>query len=264
VESDPAEEVQAPYAHKDLVQHEPILQAQTIEVQHKAHVAMALLCQLKPSQTLASCCSEGAQGGTKHILTLEVDGTNYRQPDVLIFDHPSVTAFLCGQGRTMNYRDSFNTVKQAKAFFREHFNVLDLQAVYHPWEHHCATAAGGGMAKSVHVCIIEALPELYRAQSHMHIQQAQDAPLNQMEVVNASLAVAARQGTDMQVGTPKDGAGTTGVENGTWSTDVLLVLRNLLYDDAIHHGHARHSLWCIRVPAHQYRGRNGLQACTTK
>ncbi len=35
VESDLAEEVQAPYAHKNLVQHDPILQAQMIEAQHK-------------------------------------------------------------------------------------------------------------------------------------------------------------------------------------------------------------------------------------
>ena len=31
MESDPAEEVQALHAHKGLVQHDPILQAQTIE-----------------------------------------------------------------------------------------------------------------------------------------------------------------------------------------------------------------------------------------
>jgi hypothetical protein len=64
-------------------------------------------------------------------LTMEVDGTNYRQLDALISDHPSVTAFFCGQGRTMNYRDPFSTVKQTKAFCREHFNGLDLQVVYH-------------------------------------------------------------------------------------------------------------------------------------
>jgi hypothetical protein len=75
---------------------------------------------------------------------MEVDGTDYHQPDALISDHPLVTAFLCGQGRTMNYRDAFNTVKQAKAFFWKHFNGLDLHAVYHPQEHHCATVAWGG------------------------------------------------------------------------------------------------------------------------
>jgi hypothetical protein len=32
VECGPAEKVQAPYVYKDLVQHDPILQAQTIEV----------------------------------------------------------------------------------------------------------------------------------------------------------------------------------------------------------------------------------------
>jgi hypothetical protein len=102
---------------------------------------MALLGQSKSSQTLVGCCSEGAQGKNKHVLAMEFNQTNYRQPDELISDHPSVTAFLCGQGRMMNYRDTFNTVKQAKAFCQEHFNSLDLQAVYHPREHHCATVA---------------------------------------------------------------------------------------------------------------------------
>jgi hypothetical protein len=58
VESDLAEEVQAPYAHKDLVQHDPILQAQTVEAQRKARVAMVLLCQPMPSQTFMGCCLE--------------------------------------------------------------------------------------------------------------------------------------------------------------------------------------------------------------
>ncbi len=61
----------------------------------------------------------------------------------------------------------------------------------------------------------------------MHTQQAQDVPLNQMEVINTSLAIAARQGTDTQIGTPKEGADNTGVENGAWSSDVLLLLLNL-------------------------------------
>jgi hypothetical protein len=94
VESDPAEEVQALHAHKDLVQHDPILWAQTIEAQHKAHVAMVLLCQPMPSQTLVQSCLEGAQGGIKCVSTMEVDGTDYCQPDALISDHPAVTVFL--------------------------------------------------------------------------------------------------------------------------------------------------------------------------
>jgi hypothetical protein len=84
VESDPAEEVQALYAHKDLVQYDPILRAQTIEVQRKACVAMALLRQPTPSHTPVGCCLEGAQGGTEHVLTMEVNGTNYHQPGALI------------------------------------------------------------------------------------------------------------------------------------------------------------------------------------
>jgi hypothetical protein len=126
VEFDPAEEVQAPYAHKELVQHDPILRAQMIEAQRKARVAMALLCQPMPSQTLVGCRLEGTQGGGEHVSTMEVNGTDYSQPDALISDHPSVTAFLCGQGKTMNYRDPFNTIKQAKAFCQEHFNGLNL------------------------------------------------------------------------------------------------------------------------------------------
>ncbi len=130
----------------------------------------------------------------------------------------------------MNYRDAFNTVKQAKAFCRDHFNGLNLQAIYHPWEHHCATAAWGGRANGVHVCIIKTLPDLYQAQSQMHTQQAQDVLLNQIKLVNVSLAIAARQGTNTQVGAPKEGADTTGVENGTWSSDVWIVLLDLPYD----------------------------------
>ncbi len=71
--------------------------------------------------------------------------------------------------------------------------------------------------------MIKALPELYQAQSQMHTQQAQDIPFNQMEVVNAFPAIAAWQGTDTQIGASEKGEDTTGVENGTWSSDVLLV-----------------------------------------
>ncbi len=102
--SDPAKEVQTLQAHKDIVQHDPILWAQTIEVQFKARVAMELLCQPPTSQTLMNRHVEGAQGRTKCVSTMEVNGTNYRQPDALISDHPAVTVFLWGQGRMMNYR----------------------------------------------------------------------------------------------------------------------------------------------------------------
>jgi hypothetical protein len=190
---------------------------------------MALLHQPTLSQTHVSCCSEGAQGETKRVSTMEVNGTDYCQPDALISDHPAVTHFLWGQGGTINNREALNTVKQAKAFCREHFIGLDLQVVYHPQERHCATATWGGRAKGAHVCIIKALPKLYQAQSQMHAQQAQDVPLNQMEVVNASLVVAAQQGTDTKIGASKEGADTTRVENGSWSSDVLLVLLDLPY-----------------------------------
>jgi hypothetical protein len=73
---------------------------------------------------------------------------------------------------------------------------------------------GGGRAKGVHICIIKVLTELYQAQSQMHAQQAQDVPLNQMEVVNASLAIAAWQGTNTQVGAPKEGGALQGWKMG--------------------------------------------------
>jgi hypothetical protein len=50
-----------------------------------------------PHQTLVDCCLEGAQGGTERVLTMEVDGTGYPQPDALISDHPAFTDFLRGQ-----------------------------------------------------------------------------------------------------------------------------------------------------------------------
>jgi hypothetical protein len=111
VASDPTKEVEALQAHEDVVQHDPILQAQTIEARRKARVAMELLCQPMPPQTLVDHHSEGAQGGYEHVSAMKVDGTNYRQPDALISDHPAVTDFLWGQGRMMNYRKAFNTAK---------------------------------------------------------------------------------------------------------------------------------------------------------
>ncbi len=92
--SNPAKEVQALQAHKDLVQHDPILWAQTIEARCKALVAMALLHQPMSFQTLVDCCLEGAQGWTKPVPTTDVNGTGYCQPNTLISDHPAVTVYL--------------------------------------------------------------------------------------------------------------------------------------------------------------------------
>jgi hypothetical protein len=64
----------------------------------------------------------------------------------------------------------------------------------------------------------------------MHAHQTQDVPLNLMEVINAFPAIAAQQGTDTQIGASEEGAEITGVENGTWSSDVLLMLLDLPYD----------------------------------
>jgi hypothetical protein len=132
---------------------------------------MELLRQPTTHQTLADLCSEGAQGGTECMSTMEVDKTDYHQPDALISDHPAVANFLWSQGRMMNYRAAFNTVKQAKAFCQEHFNGLYLQAVYHPQQHHCATATWGGRPKGTRVRIIKTLPGLFQVQSQIHAQQ---------------------------------------------------------------------------------------------
>jgi hypothetical protein len=67
VASDSAQEVEAFQPHKDVVQHDPILWAQMIEAQRKACVAMELLHQQMPHQTLWDLCSEGAQGGTERM-----------------------------------------------------------------------------------------------------------------------------------------------------------------------------------------------------
>jgi hypothetical protein len=72
------------------------------------------------------------QEGTECMAAMEVNNTNYRQPDALIPNHPAVRNFLQSKGRTMNYRAAFKNVKQAKSFCQEHFNGFDLQGVYHP------------------------------------------------------------------------------------------------------------------------------------
>jgi hypothetical protein len=121
-----AQEVKAPQPHKDVASYDPILWAHTIEAQRKARVAMELFRQPIPHQSLVDPCSKGAQEGTECVATMEVNKSNYQQPYALISNHPAVTNFLWSQGRTLNYRASFNNVKQAKFFCREHFNSLDL------------------------------------------------------------------------------------------------------------------------------------------
>ncbi len=126
--------------HVEGVLYDPILQAQMIEAQCKAHAVMELLCQMPLHQSSGDSCLEGATKGTEDMETIKVDNTDYWQPDALIPDHPAVTNFLQVQGRAMNYRGTFNNVKHVKSFCRKHFNGSDLEGVYHPQEHHCATA----------------------------------------------------------------------------------------------------------------------------
>jgi hypothetical protein len=147
-----AQEVEAPQTvHKEGALYDPILQAQTIETQCKAHAAMELLCQPMLHQFSGDSCLEGAKEGIEDKETMEVDDTNYRQPDALISDHPAVKKILQSQGRTMSYMGGFNNVKHAKSFCHKHFNGFDLLGVYHPQEHHCATVTWGGRAKDAHV-----------------------------------------------------------------------------------------------------------------
>jgi hypothetical protein len=123
-----AQEVKAPQpVNKDGASYDPIRQAQTIEARCKAHAAMELLRWPMLHQSSLDSCSEGAKERTEGMETMQVDGTNYQQPDALIPGHPAVTKFLRSQGRTMNYKGTFNNVKQGKSFCREYFNGLDLQ-----------------------------------------------------------------------------------------------------------------------------------------
>ncbi len=112
---DPAAQlVEAPKpVHKNGTLYDPILQAQTIEAQRKAHAAMELLHQPTLHQSSMDSCLEGAKEGTVGVATMEVDDTYYRQPKALIPDHPAVTIFLPSQERMMNCRGTFNNVKQS-------------------------------------------------------------------------------------------------------------------------------------------------------
>jgi hypothetical protein len=232
-----AQEVKTPHpGHKDVASYDPNLWAQTIEEQCKAHVAMELLPQPRPHQSSMDSCLEGAQEGTECVATMEVDDTNYQQPDALIPNHPAVTNFLWSHKRTMNYRAVFNNVKQAKFFCREHFNGLDLQGVYHPQEHPCATATWGGRAKDAHVCIVKILLGLFWAQSQMHAQQGWEMLLSQGKGVEASPAIVAHQGFNTKMGATKEGADNPGAVNGTQSSDVLLELLDLPFDGTFFQG----------------------------
>jgi hypothetical protein len=213
--------------------YDPIKQTQTTEACHKACAAIELLHPPMPHQTLVEPCLEGAQEGTECVATMEVNKTEYWQPDAFIPNHPAVTNFLQSPGRTMNYRAAFNNVKRVKSFYREHFNSLDLQAVFHPREHHCATVTWGGRAKDVHGRIIKILPDLFWSQSQMHAQQGWEMLLSQGKGVEASPTISAQQGSDTQMGVTKEGADITGAVNGTWSSDVSLKLLDLPFEGTL-------------------------------
>jgi hypothetical protein len=90
-----AQEVEAPKpGHKDRASYDPILQAQILEVQCKTHAAMVLLRRPTIYQSSVDFCLEGAQEGTECVATMEVDDTDYRQPDALIPNYLAVTNFF--------------------------------------------------------------------------------------------------------------------------------------------------------------------------
>jgi hypothetical protein len=67
----------------------------------------------------------------------------------------------------------------------------------------------------------------------MHAQQGQEVLLSQGKVIKNSPTNAAQQGSNMQIGATEEGADITGEVNGTWSSDVLLELLDLLFDGTI-------------------------------
>ena len=102
---------------------------------------------------------------------MEIDSTDYQQPKAFIPNRDVVTKLLQGQGKFIDYRSCFNSVKHAKNFCHKQFKGTQLQEVYHLQEHHCSTAICGGRGKNAYVLIHKADPRLYMAQSQMHAQQ---------------------------------------------------------------------------------------------
>jgi hypothetical protein len=87
--------VEAPQTvHKEGASYDPILQAQTIEARCKTHAAMEHLRQPMLHQSSVDSCLEGAKERTEGMETMEVNNTNYQQPDALIPNHPAVTIFI--------------------------------------------------------------------------------------------------------------------------------------------------------------------------
>ncbi len=67
----------------------------------------------------------------------------------------------------------------------------------------------------------------------MHAQQGWEILISQGRGVEASLAIVAHQGSDMQMGVTKERADNTGAVNGTWSSDALLKLLDLPFDGTV-------------------------------
>jgi hypothetical protein len=67
----------------------------------------------------------------------------------------------------------------------------------------------------------------------MHVQQCWEMLISQGRGVEASQAIGAHQGSNVQMGATKEGAYNTGALNGTWSSDVLLESLNLLFDGMV-------------------------------
>jgi hypothetical protein len=86
-----------------------------------------------------------------------------------------------------------------------------------------------------------------------------------IKVVKDSPTTVSWQGTNKQVEATKEGADTTGVENGTWSSDVLLMSLNLLYDGTPSTTVMLDTPFvATRYQCTSTKGRNRLRACTTQ
>ncbi len=67
-------------------------------------------------------------------------------------------------------------------------------------------------------------------QTQTHAQQGRETLISQGRGVEASRAIVAHHGSNMQMGVTKEGADNTGAVNGTWSFDMPLKLLNLPFD----------------------------------
>ena len=169
---------------------DPIMRAQAAEARRLASLARDRLGEyvtegqgrigtatddwLSPHNTAAAVMGDqfaplGTSDTSSGLSKEEVSATDYRQPFAEVLDHPLVNKFLHGQSRVLCYRGVFNSVKHAKNFVHKHFKGSVNHEVYHPEEHHCASATWGGRGKQAEVRIAKAAPGYYRDQRELYV-----------------------------------------------------------------------------------------------